>query len=193
MSMENRGGMISTGGNLICSLEVSDNPTSRNMWQQARGMGKMNENLALRRIYVHTCKWFIFTCHKILRRVADGFTSLRKKACSGFLSPIKIYRLFRVWTREPWVQWQACLPLHHRGDSRNSLTSNLCRLLRTQFWFGYRCINVVRLYLWLHFLWILKEGLEFRWKDGFTADTKPFTSPQGPERQIQMYNQLLGL
>jgi hypothetical protein len=56
MSMENRGGMISTGGNLIRSSEVSGNPTSRDIWQQARGMGKMNENLALRSIYVHTCK-----------------------------------------------------------------------------------------------------------------------------------------
>jgi hypothetical protein len=32
--------------------------------------------------------------------------SLRRKVCCGFLSPLKIHRLCRVWTRDPWIQWQ---------------------------------------------------------------------------------------
>jgi hypothetical protein len=36
------------------------------------------------------------TYRKILRHGADGFTSLRRMACCGFLSPIKIRRLSRV-------------------------------------------------------------------------------------------------
>jgi hypothetical protein len=29
---------------------------------------------------------------------------VRRKVCCGCLSPLKIHRLGRVWTREPWVQ-----------------------------------------------------------------------------------------
>jgi hypothetical protein len=32
---------------------------------------------------------------------------IRRKVCCGFLSLLKIHRLSRVWTRDPWVQWQA--------------------------------------------------------------------------------------
>jgi hypothetical protein len=31
-------------------------------------------------------------CRKILRHGTDGFTSLRRKSCCGFLSPLKIHR-----------------------------------------------------------------------------------------------------
>jgi hypothetical protein len=41
-------------------------------------MGDKNENLALRIIFVHTCKWFL-TCLKILWNGADGFTSPPKE------------------------------------------------------------------------------------------------------------------
>jgi hypothetical protein len=32
---------------------------------------------------------------------------LRINSCYRFVSPVKIHRSRRVWTREPWVQWQA--------------------------------------------------------------------------------------
>jgi hypothetical protein len=31
---------------------------------------------------------------------------IQRNVCCGFLSPLKIHRFGRVWTREPWVQWQ---------------------------------------------------------------------------------------
>jgi hypothetical protein len=41
---------------------------------------------------------------------------IRRKVCYGFLLPLKIHRLGRVWSRDPWVQWQAHESLLHRGD-----------------------------------------------------------------------------
>jgi hypothetical protein len=41
--------------------------------------------------YCHTPQGFL-TCLKILRHGADGFTSLRRKSCEGFLWALKIYR-----------------------------------------------------------------------------------------------------
>jgi hypothetical protein len=90
--------------------KTTDSTTS-DIWQQAEGMGERDENLALHNISVHTCKWY-FTCCKILWHGASGFIPLQRKACCGFLSPLKIHRLGRVWTREPWVQWQT----HQQGD-----------------------------------------------------------------------------
>jgi hypothetical protein len=84
--------------------KTTDSTTS-DIWQQVGGTGERDENLALHNISVHTCKWY-FTCCKILWHGASGFIPLQRKACCGFLSPLKIHRLGRVWTRKPWVQWQ---------------------------------------------------------------------------------------
>jgi hypothetical protein len=46
------------------------------------------------------------TCRKILRHGSDGFTP-SPISCYEFLSPLKSIVLGRVWTRKPWVQWQA--------------------------------------------------------------------------------------
>jgi hypothetical protein len=56
------------------------------------------------------------TCCKILRHGTSGFTSPPKERCCGFLSPLSIHRLGRVWISHPWIQWQAHYSLHHRGD-----------------------------------------------------------------------------
>jgi hypothetical protein len=42
-------------------------------------MGERNENLALRSVSVHTCKWFP-TCRKILEHRASSFTSPPKES-----------------------------------------------------------------------------------------------------------------
>jgi hypothetical protein len=42
-----------------------------------------------------------------LRHGTDGFTSRPKEGVLRILSPLKSILLGRVWTREPWVQWQA--------------------------------------------------------------------------------------
>jgi hypothetical protein len=46
----------------------------------------------------------------------SALVPVRRKVSCGFLSTLKIHRLCRVWTCDPWVQWQAHKPLHHRGD-----------------------------------------------------------------------------
>jgi hypothetical protein len=53
------------------------------------------------------------TCRKILT-TWDLRLPLQRKVCCGFVSFLKIHRLVRVWTCDPWAQWQAQLPLHHR-------------------------------------------------------------------------------
>jgi hypothetical protein len=63
-------------------------------------------NLALQSIFVHTSR-AIFACPKILRQGASVFTSLSKEDMLWILSPLKIHRIGRVLTREPWVQLQA--------------------------------------------------------------------------------------
>jgi hypothetical protein len=45
---------------------------------------------------------------------------LQRKVSCGFLSPLKIHRLSRVLTQEPWVQWQAHQPLQHHSDYSNN-------------------------------------------------------------------------
>jgi hypothetical protein len=42
-----------------------------------------------------------------VRYGTDGFTSPPKEGVLWILSPSKSIVLGRVWTREPWVQWQA--------------------------------------------------------------------------------------
>jgi hypothetical protein len=83
--------------------ELSGNPTSRDTWERRKN--RSSENFAYH--YLWYVNWSL-TCRKILRRGTSGFTSIRLKAFCGFLSPLKIHPLGRVWTRDPWVQRQAC-------------------------------------------------------------------------------------
>jgi hypothetical protein len=48
---------IDRGTFLICPPELSGHPTRKVIWKQAGG--KMNENLALRSIFVNTCKLYL--------------------------------------------------------------------------------------------------------------------------------------
>jgi hypothetical protein len=95
-----------------------------NLVENQEELGKGDDEYSLRRIFVHTSKWFLW--RKVLRHGADGFTSLRRKACCGVSSPLKIHRLDRDWTRETSVQWQA---LHHLGDLFKRIAIKLIYLL----------------------------------------------------------------
>jgi hypothetical protein len=75
---------------------------------------------------VRNCRWILPTSTYRTRRVilhavnlrhgTDGpTTSPPKEGVLRILSPLKSIVLARVWTREPWVQWQTREPLHHRG------------------------------------------------------------------------------
>jgi hypothetical protein len=60
MSMENHGGtMMSTKENSWFFHQSSGNASSRDIWEQAGKTGERDENLAFRRISVHTCNWFL--------------------------------------------------------------------------------------------------------------------------------------
>jgi hypothetical protein len=54
-----------------------------------------------------------YRAHRVLLNAVnihgtDSFTSPPKEGVLRILSPLKSIDLGRVWTREPWVQWQAC-------------------------------------------------------------------------------------
>jgi hypothetical protein len=73
--------------------ELSGSPTSKDIWEQVRGM---DEGV---RILQHAIKSYDMR--------PPALFLIRSKMCCGFLSPLKIHRLGQVWTRDPWVQWQA--------------------------------------------------------------------------------------
>jgi hypothetical protein len=111
--------------------ELSSNPTSRVIWQQAGEMSARNEKLAFRCISVHTCKWFLCGV-KPYDMGPTALLRLRRKVRCEFWSPIKIHRLGRVWTREPWVQCQGRYQLYYRGKKLTArLTFHRC-LISTQ-------------------------------------------------------------
>jgi hypothetical protein len=101
-----------------CRLGITPDLSTRARWQsyQQRHLervGGMDEGMRMLRIQY---LWYVnesFTCRKILRHGTSGFIPIRRKVCCGFLSPLKIHSLCRVWIRDPWVQWQAYKPLHH--------------------------------------------------------------------------------
>jgi hypothetical protein len=116
---------------LIRPPELSGNPTSRVIWYQARGMGERNGNLVLRSVFVHTCKWFLHAI-KSCDTGLPALLPLRRKACCGFLRPLKIHCICRVWTREPWVQCKhtnhytteaTVYQIHNKVSRKNTYTN----------------------------------------------------------------------
>jgi hypothetical protein len=71
---------------------------------ESRRNERRNENLVYR--YMKYLKG-PSTCCTILRHGTSGFTYYPKEGVLRILSPLKIHRLSRVLTRDPWVQWQA--------------------------------------------------------------------------------------
>jgi hypothetical protein len=66
--------------------------------------GRRSENFAYQ--YLKYFKEFLHAVKSYDMRPPASLP-IRRKVCCGFLWPLKIYRLRRVWTRDPWVQWQA--------------------------------------------------------------------------------------
>jgi hypothetical protein len=94
-----------------CRLGITPYSSTRALWKsyQQRHLerGGMDEGMRISRIQY---LWYVngsFTCRKILRHgTFPLYFPSERKVCCGFLSPLKIHRLGRVWTRDPWVQWQ---------------------------------------------------------------------------------------
>jgi hypothetical protein len=70
----------------------------------SRWNGRRRENFAYQ--CLKYLKGFLI-CRKILRHGTSSFTSHLKEGVLQILSPLKIHRLGRVWTRGHWVQRQA--------------------------------------------------------------------------------------
>jgi hypothetical protein len=107
MSMNNRGGMISTGKNFwfinqsslaILSAELSISKAGRT--------GEGNE-FNLRNIFVRASKGFVFNVKQNVTHRADGFTSPPKKGVLRIFVALK--------NPSPSVQWQARWPLNQWG------------------------------------------------------------------------------
>jgi hypothetical protein len=95
-----------------CRLGITPDSSTRGLWQsyQHRLLGPGRRNGGRRETFAYQYLRYVngsLTCRKILRHGASGFTSLPKKVCCWFLSPLKIHRLGCVWTRDPCFQWQA--------------------------------------------------------------------------------------
>jgi hypothetical protein len=99
INVENHGGVMSTGKNswFVYQSSLAILPAeSSGSGREERARGIMN--LALISIFVHTCKCFLHAV-KSQDRVPPALLPLRRKACCGFVSPLKIDRLCWVWTR----------------------------------------------------------------------------------------------
>jgi hypothetical protein len=90
MSMENHGGMISTGEDSWFVHQSSGNPTSSWLVAKEEELAKEILDFAvriisfiLRRVHWHTVKSYHMGLPALLL--------LRRKVCCGFLSPLKVY------------------------------------------------------------------------------------------------------
>jgi hypothetical protein len=70
----------------------------------SRRNGWRSENFAYQ--YLKYLKGSL-TCRKIYDMLSSGFTSHQKEGVLRICIALKIHRLCQVWTRNPWVQWQA--------------------------------------------------------------------------------------
>jgi hypothetical protein len=90
--MENHGEMMMLAGDNYClvhqnSLAVI--PTV--IWEQVGGMDERRETFTLQAFCSHL--HVMFTCRKVLRHGASGFTSHPKEGVLRILSPLKIHCL----------------------------------------------------------------------------------------------------
>jgi hypothetical protein len=84
--------------------------SARALWQsyqqsssiKPKERAKWIMNLALHNFFVRTCKWFLHAVKSYDMRPPDLLPPP-----PGFLSPLRIYHLSLVWTRDPLIQWQA--------------------------------------------------------------------------------------
>jgi hypothetical protein len=97
--------MMPAGGNfwLVHQSSLAVLPADTSV--TSRRNGRRSENFAYR--YLKYLKGSL-TCRKILRHGTFRlYFSSKGRRAADFLSPLRIHRLGRVWTLDPWVQWQA--------------------------------------------------------------------------------------
>jgi hypothetical protein len=95
-----------------CRLGITPDSSTRALWQSyqqrhLRQVGGMDEGVRILPISIWNTSRDLEHAVKSYDMGPPGLVPVRRKMCCGFLSPLKIHRLGRVWTRNPWVQWQA--------------------------------------------------------------------------------------
>jgi hypothetical protein len=106
--------------------------STRALWQSyhqrkrvtQEGLAKKIINFALRRISF-ILRRLLYHAIKSCDTAPTALIPHRRKSCYGYLSTLKFIVLGWVWTREPWVQWQA----HNRLTTDND-DAPLCHNVR---------------------------------------------------------------
>jgi hypothetical protein len=93
-------------------LGITPDSSTRAPWKfyQQRHLGQVggiNEGVRILRISNWNTSRVLQHAVKSYDMGPPALLPIRRKLYCGFLSPLKINRLGRVWIREPWVQWQA--------------------------------------------------------------------------------------
>jgi hypothetical protein len=114
MSMENHCGMISRGETPLFGQQMSLTMLPSHIAANWNELGEGKEEFGLRNMFIIGNDLLI--CSKIYDIRPTASFPLRSKACCGFLSPLEVNCLCRIWTSEHWIQWQASYSLHHIGD-----------------------------------------------------------------------------
>jgi hypothetical protein len=94
---------------LIRPPDLCSNPTSTVIYHRfRRNLTEKITNLAFQISFVILRSEFLQAL-KSYDMGPPSLPSLRRKACCGFLSPLKIHRLFWAWACEPWGQMASTL------------------------------------------------------------------------------------
>jgi hypothetical protein len=91
---------INSGKLSIRPSELAVNPTNSHLVANQKELTKW-----LILPYEISISYFGVFFNIILRHEADGFTSLQRRRAAELCRPVSI-ALVRVWTGEPWIQWQ---------------------------------------------------------------------------------------
>jgi hypothetical protein len=86
---------INRGQILICSPELSRNPTSSHLVANKEELGNRDDEFGLRNIFVHTSKLFLNVV-KSYDMGPQALFPLQRKLCCGFVSPVKIHHLSQI-------------------------------------------------------------------------------------------------
>jgi hypothetical protein len=90
----------------LSTTALPGNPTAEPYSSKSGGTSQKEMNLAFE-VHLFTLRSYFLHAAKFYNMKPIALLPLRRKVCCGFLSPLKIHHLGRVWTGEPWIQWQA--------------------------------------------------------------------------------------
>jgi hypothetical protein len=95
-----------------CLLGITPDSSARTLWQsyQQRHLGPVGgkeEEWEFLPISTWNTSRDLLRALKSYDMGPPALLPIRRKACCGLLSPLKMHRLGWIWTRDPWVQWQA--------------------------------------------------------------------------------------